>query len=75
MNATQKASQTVEVDETLFDLLDFFGPKNPYFNLIHYTAIACLSISISISVYTIIYLVRSGNGNIFKRKIGKTSSK
>ena len=44
--------------EAPFDLLVFFGPTNPYFKLIHYTALVCLSISIVTSIYTLIFLAR-----------------
>ena len=70
MDNSTEASKITTL-EPPFDLLEFFGPKNPYFKLIHYTALVCLFISISVSIYTIIYLIRSGNGNIFKRKIGR----
>ncbi len=53
------------------DFFELFGPKNPYFKLIHYTALVCLAISITVSIYTLIYLVNHGNKNIFKRKIGE----
>ena len=66
MNATTEMSNSTE--KRPLDLLEIFGPKNPYFKLIHYTALVCLFTSISISIYTLIFLMRSGNGNIFSEK-------
>ena len=70
MDYTTEAANLTS-NEAPFNLLVFFGHTNPYFKLIHYTALVCLFISIVTSIYTSIFLARSGHGNIFKRKIGK----
>ena len=53
------------------DILIIFGPDNPYFDLIHYTALVCLAISTLISLYTVRYLLKSERGSVFSWKIGK----
>ena len=55
------------------DILVLFGPDNPYFDMIHYTALVSLGISIIISVYTLIYLIRTGNGSLSRWKMGQFS--
>ena len=57
------------------DILVLFGPTNPYFDMIHYTALVSLGISIIISVYTLIYLVRRGKGSLSRWKMGQYSLK
>ena len=52
------------------DLLLFYGPINPYFKIIHYSALGSLAISIIFSVYTLIYQIRRNGGNVFSWKIG-----
>ena len=76
-----KVSNTYEITEyplvngttedVPIDILIMFGPTNPYFDLIHYTALVCLAISIIISLYTVMYLLKSEKGNVFNWKIGK----
>ena len=75
---TAKIKETTEVsylNETTKvvpnDILAIFGPSNPYFDLIHYTALVCLSISIIISLYTVVYLLKTERGSVFTWKIGK----
>ena len=58
-------------EDVPIDILIMFGPTNPYFDLIHYTALVCLAISIIISLYTVMYLLKSEKGNVFNWKIGK----
>ena len=53
------------------DSFEFFGPKNPYFKMVHCTALACTAVSITFSLSTIIYQVRTNNGNFFTWKIGR----
>ena len=60
-------------EDVPIDILIMFGPTNPYFDLIHYTALVCLAVSILISLYTVIYLLTSEKGNVFNWKIGKWS--
>ncbi len=52
------------------DFLDLFGPSNPYFLMIHVTALVCLSVSVVVGVYTLVYLCRTGRGRVFQWKIG-----
>ena len=56
-----------------FDILVLFGPDNPYFDMIHYTALVSLGISIIISAYTLTYLVRTGNASLSRWKMGQFS--
>ena len=58
-------------EDVPIDILSIFGPTNPYFDLIHYTVLVCLAVSIIISLYTVIYLLTSEKGNVFNWKIGK----
>ena len=44
-----------------------------YFDMIHYTALVSLGISIIISAYTLIYLVRTGKGSLSRWKMGQYS--
>ena len=57
------------------DILVLFGPTNPYFDMIHYTALVSLGISVIISGYTLIYLIRTGNGSLSRWKMGQYSFK
>ena len=57
------------------DILVLFGPDNPYFDMFHYTALVSLGISIIISVYTLIYLVRKGKGSLSRWKMGQYTFK
>ena len=52
------------------DILVLFGPANPYFDMIHYTALVSLGTSIIISTCTLIYLIRTGKGNFSHWKMG-----
>ena len=52
-------------------LLLYYGPLNPYFKIIHYSALASLAVSLVFSVYTVIYQVRHNAGNFYKWKKGK----
>ena len=55
------------------DILVRFGPTNPYFDMIHYTALVSLGISIIISAYTLIYLIVRGKGSLSRWKMGQYS--
>ncbi len=67
-NDTGLAFQT---QTAIVNIFEEFGPSHPQFKLIHYTAIVSLTISIIISFYTLVHSIRSGNGHILKRKIGR----
>ena len=68
---TNKVPKYETTEETAIDLLELFGPTNPYFNLIHYTALVCLTFSIIISFYTVVNLLRNEKGSVFNWKVGK----
>ena len=64
-------NNTKNNDGGQIDILVLFGPTNPYFDMIHYTALVSLGISIIISMYTLIYLMRTGDGSLSRWKMGK----
>ena len=68
---TSNTTESLVEDEETDDILVIFGPSNPYFDMIHYTALASLGLSIIISTYTLIYLIRTGKGNFNHWKMGQ----
>ena len=62
-------------DGDQIDILVLFGPTNPYFDMIHYTALVSLGISIIISAYTLIYLIVRGKGSLSRWKMGQYTFK
>lgn len=56
---------------TTVDFFEFFGPTHPHFQLIHFTALVCLVIGITIGTYTLFYLIKTGKDNVFHWKVGE----
>ena len=73
LNSTEMDSN--DTNDGQMDILVLFGPDNPYFDMIHYTALVSLGISIIISAYTLIYLVRTGKGSLSRWKMGQYTFK
>ena len=73
MNSTEMDFNNTENNESQTDILVLFGPTNPYFDMIHFTALVSLGISIIISMYTLIYLMRTGKGSLSRWKMGQFS--
>ncbi len=69
-NSSDNSSVSAEAGP--IDILVLFGPANPYFKMIHYSALASLSVSIVISTYTLGYLVTTGRGSFSSWKIGES---
>ena len=79
LNMSQKFNSTEmdsnDTNDGQMDILVLFGPTNPYFDMIHYTALVSLGISIIISAYTLIYLMRTGKGSLSRWKMGQYTFK
>ena len=65
--------EELNVSEAPEDILTLFGPSHPDFNLIHYTALVCLFISLILGVYIFIYLLKYEGLDFFRWKIGKVT--
>ncbi len=74
MESSTESVNATDAGPPPVDFYEIFGPKNRYFNLIHITAVVCLGTSMIVSIYTLIYLLRSGEKNVFKRRIGECAS-
>ena len=68
-------SNHTEDDDNDIDILVLFGPSNPYFDMIHYTALASLGLSTIISAYTLYFLVKTGKRSFSLWKMGWYISK